>query len=238
MGHKEQVKIIVGCPVSNRAWILDRYREHVSRALDGQDFSFLFVVGEKDEETLALLSDWDDTELIISDEPDRSDVRDWNRTRYEEMSILRNSLLKRVRELRPALFLSLDSDILLHEDAFKSALGVMLQYEVDVVGMKVYLMPSGTDVPNYGRWTQRFKREGYMRPDRDSVTRADILMAAKLMNQKAYNINYASHIYGEDLGWSKNANDAGVGMMWDGTVANKHIMLPELLDAVDNRIGW
>ena len=63
-------------------------------------------------------------------------------------------------------------------------------------------------------------------------------MAIKMMSPKAYNIDYESHIHGEDLGWSKAVKNAGGQMLWDGQVASKHVMNMKMFDVVDKRVGY
>jgi hypothetical protein len=77
-------------------------------------------------------------------------VRNWGDTgRLQAMVGLRNQLLRRVRELAPDYFLSLDSDLLVAEDCLSellasSAFGA-------AVGLRSYIGPVGSATATHGR---------------------------------------------------------------------------------------
>lgn len=235
------MKLVVGCPVSHREWILDDWNQHVLSAvyaLDEEvDLSYCFVASDKDIETIEKLVDFDTfSDILISSEEDREDRRMWSQDRYETMVHLRNSLLERVRFLKPDYFLSLDSDILLAPDAIKSAFDAMTD-DVWAVGMRTYMTERSTTHPSMGIWVDSGVRR-YYRVDSRDITRCDIIMAAKLMRPEAYRVDYKVHPYGEDLGWCLNVAEAGGKVCYDGRVGNKHVMSKQMLETVDDRVGF
>lgn len=234
------MKILVGCPFSDRRWILDRWVKHVNSAMSeaGCDFSFLFVVGDGNQSDVDALKSISNSTLIKVSESSRADKRQWNSSRYYHMVELRNSLLAGVREISPDLFLSLDSDILLAPEAVSSALDALAKHSDSwAVGLKCFMSPSSVAHPSMGIWANN-SCVSFRRKDCSDIATVDIIMAAKLMKPSAYNIDYEFHKNGEDLGWSLNVKGAGGKLIWDGRVTNKHVMSPAFLDTIDKRSGF
>lgn len=230
------MRLLIGCPVRKREWILPTWREYALRAAENASFdaSFLFVVGE-DEDPI----DWPDAKVLVVEEPPRDDVRHWSKERLNHMVFLRNQLLKGVREDDPPLFLSLDSDILLHPQSLASMYEVFdNRPDAWAVGAKTYMAP-GRDCPSYAMFNHpKQPWNGLKRKDSSSVLDVDVLMAAKLMNKSAYNVDYVFHRQGEDVGWSRGVTQAGGVLMWDGRTCSKHVMKPEKLEKIDARCGY
>jgi cellulose synthase/poly-beta-1,6-N-acetylglucosamine synthase-like glycosyltransferase len=233
-------RLVIGCPVAHREWIIERWLEHVVNAVRKVDVEFaLLFVGDSTDPTFDVVDTFCKEYRVPAylhtiDEPRTVDERQWNAQRYHRMVELRNTLLGRVREMAPDYFLSLDSDILLHPDSISTLFESVDMY--DAVGGKVYMTTLGTHCPSYGR----FKRDGsgLLRRNASAVFRVDVIMAIKLMSQAAYNVDYKFDSRGEDIGWSINCREAGLKLGWDGRVVNKHVMRPDLLDTVDNRVGF
>ena len=228
------MKLLVGCPVSNRSWILDDWFKHVVAAAKDYELEFIFLIPEMDIEDLAILDNYTDytRHLIISDE-DSYVNRSWNGERYEVMANLRNNLLDGVRQIEPDLFLSLDSDILLHPDGISNLIETYQNNDCIAVGGKTYLDFTSKFYPSYSKWTG----QTYHRPDFSGIMQVDILMAIKLMGPDAWSIDYQMHRNGEDFGWSVEAAKHG-RLMWDGRITNKHVMRPEDKDKIDPRCGF
>lgn len=161
-----------------------------------------------------------------------SDRRVWSSARYRHMVELRNLLLGEVRRQSPDLFLSLDSDILLHPEALELMIGDLGCF--DAVGARCYMTATGVSAPSYAN----LGREGSLRrPDSDSVFACQVIMAAKLMSPTAYRVDYRIHAQGEDIGWSTACTDAGLRLGWEGRVVSKHVLCPGMLDEIDPRVG-
>lgn len=230
--------ILVGCPVRKREWILPMWREYVYCSFENAGLDspkFIFVVGADDQESV----DWEDAESIVVEEESREDVRFWEGDRYHHMVFLRNKLLSRVREIGPDLFLSLDSDILLHPEAMSSMMSVLSQDEgAWAIGGKAN-MDSGNYSPSYGIWCNKSQHNlGFRREPSDDIRVVDIIMAVKLMRESAYSVDYEWHHWGEDIGWSLAVARQGGTFLWDGTVTNKHVMRKEGLGEIDARCGY
>lgn len=228
--------IIVGCPVSYRSWILPAWFDHVEEScrVAGMRPTYAFVVNPEDLETVGVVEERASAAWILWVPDGRvNDLRQWTDSRYRQLTYLRNGLLDLVNDERPDLFLSLDSDILLHPDAVRNLIESTEQF--DAVGGKVYMTPTGDTCPSWGM----FGREGGLRREEASgVFPVEIIMAVKLMTPKAYAVRYSFHTHGEDLGWSKNCAAAGVKLGFDGRVTSKHVMSREALEVVDIRCGF
>lgn len=236
------MKLFVGCPVTRRNWILNKWHVHVLRSVEYLrrstecELEYIFVVPSHDTETVATVAEFEvPVHIRLRDEHPIPDRRMWSSGRYTSMVETRNHLLDSVREFSPDYFLSLDSDILLAPEALQSALSVLTE-DTWAVGLGAYMTPRGSGVTSMGVWLPN--HNSYKRIDTDEVVRCDIIMAAKLMSPKAYNIDYEFHRNGEDLGWSLAVQRAGGKFLWDGRVKNKHVMEPGLLNVVDSRVGF
>lgn len=227
--------IMIGCPVKERTWILPEWFNHVKEAIPANlEFKFVFVVPEWDKDTIEYLSNYDC--IIKTTEEDYTPIRDWASVGvYERMSNVRNTLLDIVRSYKPKYFLSLDSDILIDEKLIVSLIETMNNLEADAVGGLTYLDPIDATCTNIAMLTRHGSFLRLIEPGQHEV---DVIMAIKLMNEKAYNIDYQSHVYGEDFGWSLNAKSHGLKIACDGRYKNKHCMDLNALNRVDKRVGW
>lgn len=239
------MRLLVGCPVRDRNWILQSWFDHVLVAGDlaGVDLEFVFVVAEDDLDSREFLSAWSDefglpVDVTVLSEPAFDGRRDWNVDRLEHMVSLRNVMLRRVRKFAPEVFLSLDSDVLLAPESIGKALKIMADESPVVLGQKAYLSEFSTRYPNMGLWANSNHTKFY-REDCDYLKTVDIVMAVKFMSPDAYNVDYRYHFLGEDLGWSSAISKIyGRRLLWDGSTVNKHVMHPDLLGLVDSRVGW
>jgi hypothetical protein len=230
------IDLLVGCPVSQRAWILPRWHDHVAVAADiaGVAFSYAFVIDPLDVFSVSVIEAFPVDSILDFVQDGRSlDERSWNHDRYFHMAFLRNRLLRTVSLFDPPFFLSLDSDILLHPDAIKNMLETTSTY--DVVGGKTFMTPGGTACPSWGFHTYN---DGLRRSDADGVFPVEVVMAVKLLTPKAYEIPYEFHSHGEDLGFSINCRKAGLSLGVDARVTNKHVMRQEDLEKIDERCGF
>lgn len=247
------MRVAVGCPIRDRAWIFEEWVEHVRIAFDlaGLTPIWVFAIGVgpngKDDGTQRIVTDLYRNEPGIwteINEPAIPEKRMWNPPRYEQMADYRNRLLGLVQAIKPDYFLSLDSDILIHPSALVCLMETItskhnvagLDCFWDAVGGKTFLSEVSSHHMTYASLGP--SGGGLRRVKSDGVFPVEIIMAIKLMASTAYNIPYASHQFGEDIGWSLNCNKAGLHLGWDGRVTSKHVMNREALTKVDPRVGW
>lgn len=230
------MNLLIGCPISHRAWILPQWHAHNARAAEeaGVPLSYAFVADPLDTFTLTAIEALP-AEVVIDfiEDGRKADQRDWDHDRFRHMVELRNRLLQTVRLLEPSLFLSLDSDILLHPQALKNMMESTEKF--DVVGGRCYMTPRGTACPSWGF----IAREGGLRRrDAAGVFPVEVVMAVVLLGPAAFDVEYEFHGHGEDLGFSKNCRAAGLTLGVDARVANKHVMSREALERFDERCGF
>jgi hypothetical protein len=228
------MNLLIGGPVSCRGWILPKWLEHTEAAarVAGIEPKYLIAADSNDDCWPALESVNNRLTRAYLNDPRDEDVRDWLVPRLERMVVLRNQVLARVRKLRPDVFLSLDSDILLHPDSIKNLLETLQDY--DVVGGYAYLGP-GTHLPTWANLVEgeleRDELVGY-------VGDVGVVMAIKAMKPTAYAIDYRYHQKGEDPGICEAWVDAGLRIGLDSRVVNKHVMERWQLPLVDERCGY
>lgn len=229
--------LVIGGPVCKREWILPEWFERVAEATShaGVSADFVFAVPSWDRDTQEVIRGCKPTaEIIETKEPQRIDQRTWNSARYEHMAMLRNTVLKAVREIGPEAFWSLDSDILPRQDALVFLLEGLETF--DAVGGHTWMTPLGKDCPSYAglkgdQLVGRIDQEVGCFP-------VDVIMATKLMAPAAYDVDYEGHLMGEDVGWSKACARAGVRLGWQAQAIHKHVMSQNALNTFDWRAGW
>lgn len=218
--------LLVGCPLSDRAWAIIDWLEHVvvAERMTGEETRFIFA-GNPADPTFRIVEELvPSSRLTIVDtgEPLRNDDRTWyDPRRYDHMVDVRNALLGGVRDVAPDLFLSIDSDIWCHPQHIKLMMEALGERGWDAVGGKTH-MTYGTGLhPSY--YVER-NEYTFDRTNAYGCFAVDVIMAIKMMSPAAYNVDYEFHTEGEDTGWSKAARRAGLKLGWEGTVISKHIL--------------
>ncbi len=229
------MKLLIGCPVSNRAWILPKYLDHLIHSSDkaGVEPAFVFLGNENDpsRDVIDVEHTW-----ISYDEPLREDQRDWSRIngRFDHMVLIRNALLDSVVNIDPDFFLSFDSDILAHEDQVSVLLEKTDRF--DLIGGKTFMTERGKHHNSYAMFTKDMRLR---RGDSKGVHKVDVVMAIKLMNKDVYtNVRYVYNKNGEDPGFCIEAAAKRYTIGYTGEVASKHVMRQQLLEKVDPRCGF
>lgn len=237
------MKLLVGCPVRAREWCLRPWFLFVEQACEAAavEPDYVVALAEDDQASLSVIGKCcadagRELHVVHTGETVEPYVRLWMDQRYYEMVDVRNQLLAQVRKIDPDYFLSLDSDILLNENALKAMLEqIRPDGQFDAVGAKTYLTDTGTQFPNYAHLVNA---NGMIRPDSFDLLTVDAIMAIKLMSKPAYWVDYSYHFQGEDIGWSLTATGHRLKLGWDGRYPSKHVMLPQQLEQVDGRCGY
>ncbi len=229
--------ILVGCPVYERAWILDRWFTHLETWPVELEFVFAFTPGG--DETLDIIQDHaPDAVIILAEEGDHSTDRNWGkRSRIETMADMRNALLRHVRQKQPAYFLSLDSDVLVAPWDDSKRLFESAGLRFDAISPLTFL--GAGDVANAFHWrgdhvTRLDKAKRYGEPQV-----ADVLAAAILMTPAAYNYgSYGYDMLGEDIYWAKSIRNDPIKLGFDSSVVFDHVMSEDQLHTNDARVPW
>lgn len=232
-------EIMVGCPVAARWWILPDWFNAVAEACARADMEphYVFVVPQDDQPTIEVIARETETrgarvDTMVTAENVMNAQRDWYReSRLRDMAELRNTLLGMVREIRPTYFWSLDSDMIPKPDALANALSALPGFAA--MGMRAFMTMTGLD---YTSRAQFIKGQLRNRADTVGTFGVDIVMAAVLMTPPAYDVDYAYHAHGEDIGWSLAAALAGLKLGWTSTASCTHVMASSYLGWTDPRV--
>ena len=237
--------LVIGCQIYKRDWIFPYWISCIeNQNIDFSKIGFIFEASPDDKETIEMLVKYRNArpeiaEFIIDIKTDvphfshEEGSRTWSMSKYENMVNLRNSLLSKVRELKPNYFFSLDSDIILTNPNTIQLLISHIQSGADAVSPLMYMTPIDKMYPSVMSWTndpggQAYRKEVYPIGE---YFESDIIMAAKMMSKKVYeNVNYSLHLQGEDLGWSGNAAKLGYKLYSASYIYSPHIMHKQMLD--------
>jgi len=237
--------VVIGCPIYKRDWILPYWFACISQQnLDFSKIGFVFIASSKDEKTIKNLISFRNSrpdikvfEIEFVDDivhfEHEKNSRQWSMSKYYNMVHLRNCLLKKVREIQPDYFFSLDSDILLTNPNTINFLISHIQDGADGVSPLMFMTPNDIMYPSVMNWTdepggQAFRQENY---PIGSYFKSDIIMAAKMMSKTTYQaIDYEMHPQGEDLGWCANAAKSGLQLYCASYIYAPHIMHEQMLD--------
>jgi hypothetical protein len=226
-------RVLVGCPVYERGWILDRWFAALKAWPVQLDFVFAYTPGSDD--TLDIIQGESSAHIILAEEGDHSVERNWGqRSRIETLADMRNALLGYARRMGPAYYLSLDSDVLVApwEESQR-----LFDTEFDAVSPLVYL--GAGDVANAFHWrgdhvTRLGAKQRYGVPQT-----ADVLCAAILMSPTAYNVGtYEYDLLGEDIAWARTVRHEPISLGFDSSVIFWHVMSKEDLHVNDPRVSW
>ncbi len=231
--------VLVGCPVFERDWILERWFDHLEEWPLELGFVFAYTPGS--DATLDIIQSRAPGATIITvEDGDHSVERNWGvRSRLETLADMRNSILRTVRALGPDLYFSLDSDVLVApwEETFTLFSSVRRGGEYDAIAPLTYL--GAGDVANAFHWrgdhlTRLDKKKRY-----DMPQTADVLCASILMNPTAYNAGtYGYDMLGEDIAWARSIRYEKVRLGFNSAVVYNHVMSRESLHVKDARVPW
>lgn len=227
------MKVLVGCPVYQRGWILHQWFTHLKAP--GVDISWVFVYTPSDDGTLQIIERHTadaDVEIIEVTAGDHSIERNWSReSRIATMVELRNRLLEyAARKGLP--YFSLDSDILV---PINWPFLVENLQEKDAVAPLAYLAEG--PVSNAFISVKPNRRA----PIYNTLQPVVAICAAKMMSYRIVadpQVRYSLDPLGEDFAWSKAARTARYNLGFNSSIKCKHIMKPAQLSKIDQRIGW
>jgi len=236
--------LIIGCPIYKRSWIFPYWISCIeNQGIDMSKIGFIFEASSDDEETISMLHRYrmKNTQSPIFEINFRDDLvhhqheensRMWTISKYENLVSMRNSLLKRVREISPSYYYSLDSDILLTNPNTINGLISHIQSGADAVSTLMFMTPIGTMYPGVMNWIPTEPSKAYRKEEYQfgGYFQSDIIMAAKMMSKDTYNsVDYKVHQQGEDIGWCDNARGLGKKLYCASYIYTPHIMHQNML---------
>ncbi len=219
------MKIVVGMPVAERAWALPGWfnsvESQVFSTIPEVTVSVVCLYTHSHDATLEVLQAHH-AEIIRSILPTRPYERiighNWSMRdhEYEYMASIRNTLRKEILLMDADYFFSLDSDILLPHTSALENLVLEAEGTYDAVSPLVNMVQIGDPAYSFMMFTADGARgERVPLRSKSEAFEADIIMAAMLLNRQAQRVPWASHLQGEDIGWSMNARalDLKVGVV-------------------------
>ena len=219
------MRVIVGCPVKDRAWCLPDWFEAVEA--QGVDVEYLFIYTPGSDETEEVLLQH--TTNILIEPTGRSETEiaghlwgDINK--YAYMAHMRNELLRNAHAMGADYFFSLDSDIILPPDGLKRLLSYASTHP-GVVAPKVNMSWGATNWnvmswvdPKYPRMAER----SLVPP---KTGQHHVVMAAMLLDRDAIDRGlWVAHHQGEDIGFSVHAWKEQIPLWWVEEIHCQHWM--------------
>lgn len=223
-------RIMVGCPVRNRAWVLPAYLDAMtSMDYPPEALQFCFVINNCQDDTPIILEDFarNCSSPVRLVEENQSRPGGYKRGYYSlpQLAHLRNRLLREFLNSSCTHLFSVDSDIIM------PAYGLQ-QLLTDNCPIVSALVCNGHELGDPGIFNV-LKRdpEGNYRHIRDipprclfpvDCTGAAYLIAREVVEE--YGIRYAADQGAEDIGFCEEARQRGLGIYCDSRVEGLHLM--------------
>ncbi|MEN6391508.1 MAG: glycosyltransferase family 2 protein [Syntrophomonas sp.] len=223
-------RIMAGCPVRNRAWVLPTYLTALTQMdYPPEAIEFCFVINNCQDETPAILRDFarscpSPVRLV---EEDYSRPGGFKRGYYSlaRLADLRNRLLREFLDSACTHLFSVDSDIILPA----SALRQLLADNCPVVSA---LVCNGHELEDSALFNVLNRDDqGSYRHIRDipagvlfpvDCTGAACLIAREVIEE--YGVRYAADKGAEDIGFCEEVSRNGLGIYCDSRVEGLHLM--------------
>lgn len=236
-------RVLIGCPVRERGWILPRYLQCLLE-LDypKNQIEYAFVVNDSTDDTLAILQEFarhsaSPVRLVLQNMASRNSSF---RGAYNigNLVVLRNTLLKMFLKTNCNHLFSLDSDILVTPDS----LNELIKLQMPVVSL---LVRNDHHLGELGYYNISQLQGGRYRPirdfPRDCLIPVDCTGAGYLINRwviEEKEVRYHPHPQGEDAGFCDDARAKGVTIWCHTGLEGIHVMLKGKQDIQkDNKQG-
>lgn len=226
-------KILIGCPVHNREWILPLYLKHLYDIDYPKDsISLCFILNDSKDKSKDILLNFKEKHskeyrnIIIKEinynMPD--DLRQ-NRIKnkiYDRLSKVRNEFLNCI--IDEDYVFSIDSDILVPKDSLLR----LLNHNKDIISALVYNDPNKV-YPNI-LLIKNGKITHYFNFPKNSLFEVDITGAVYLLKSEVcQKVRYSYHSFGEDVPFCLCAKKLGYKIWCDSSIYCNHIMYPYML---------
>lgn len=225
-------KVMIGCPVRNRAWILPRYLQHLKKLeFPSEKIEYCFVINDCVDETLDILESFayeqSSPVKLIRINFGQNQGHERGNYSFSRLASLRNLLLNGFLDSACDYLFSVDSDILLPP----SALRCLLEDNCDIVSA---LVCNGHELGNQKIFNILSRKNGrwmhLLEFPRDRIFQVDCTGAAYLIKRgviEAYGVRYSTAMGAEDIGFCQSASSKGIKIYCDGRIECNHIMREE-----------
>lgn len=228
------IRVMIGCPVRNRAWVLPFYLDCLQK-LDKSlaEVRYCFIINNCSDASPQILTEFARQEpervnLIFKDYPNPGGFRRGEYS-FSRLAELRNLLLQAFLESDCDYLFSLDSDILVPSHT----LSQLLQDKCDVVSALVCNGHEIRDARIYNILAQGRERNYLHIVDfpRDQIFPVDCTGAACLIKRGVIEagVRYSGKRGGEDIAFCEAATDLGFAIYCDGRVECLHCMNEKLV---------
>jgi len=223
-------RVMIGCPIRNRAWILPQYLECLQNFdYPHQNIEYCFIINDCSDKTPQILEQFAfeqsvPVRLITANlDSKRSHVR--GAYKFSHLAVLRNLLLYSFLNSNCQYLFSIDSDILASPDT----LSRLLEHNCDIVSV---LVCNGHELGDEAIYNILNRTEDgrfvHLREfPRDSIFRVDCTGAACLIKRRVIEsckVRYSSNLGAEDIGFCQAAARQGIEIYCDGRIECTHIM--------------
>lgn len=218
------MKLVVGCPVKDRAWILPDWFSALES--QGVDYEALFILSPSEDDTEAILKEHEAT-ILWDERPGRPlyeiDQHCWGSVdNYDYLSSMRNRMVEEAMARGADYFFSLDSDIILPPGGLKQLLR-FAQGKEGVFSPRVNLA-TGQVANNVMQWDQNTPELANRDVAWPPSGQVDVVMAAMLLDRVGMQCRWSSHPQGEDIGFSLDAYTKHIKLWWLGELRCDHWM--------------
>jgi len=221
-------RVLIGCPVRNRGWILPRYlRSLLELEYPQHCIEYAFVVNDSTDDTLGILQEFarssiSPVHITIKNMGSR---RPSSRGAYNigNLAILRNILLQIFLSSECSHLFSVDSDILVTPDS----LSALLRLNLPIVSL---LVRNDHHLGDLGYYNISQLQGDHYRPVQDfprgGVIQVDCTGAAYLIQRGVIEmgVRYYPHRQGEDVGFCEDARARGISIWCHTGVEGSHVM--------------
>jgi glycosyltransferase involved in cell wall biosynthesis len=223
------VRVMVGCPVRNRAWILPRYLDCLQK-IDKKDIKlrYCFIINDCNDASPQILEKFKRQQpepvLLITRNHFLPGGTHRSEYSFSRLAELRNLLLEAFLQSDSEYLFSVDSDILVPQNI----LALLLRDNCDIISS---LVCNGHEIGDPGIYNilQRNKGGNYIHIrqfPRDQVFPVDCTGAAYLIKRTVIEagVRYSGKNGGEDIAFCEGALARGFGVFCDGRIECLHIM--------------
>ncbi len=224
-------KVLIGCPVRNRGWILPYYLEGL-KGLDypDEDIIYCFIVNNSTDDTLEILQHFQSrtSSLVKIINCDLLTSSNHRRGYYNffHLAILRNILLEEFLKSGAAYLLSVDSDIVLPPYALQS----LIDADLDIISALVCNGHEIGDLKRYNILNRKSNgRYEYVTEfPTDRIFEVDCTGAAYLIKREViakHQVRYSANKGAEDIGFCETAQAKGIKIWCNPAVKGHHEMI-------------
>jgi hypothetical protein len=222
------MNVLIACPIASRAWAIPHWYQGIADNWDAADIHVAALLSPSVDDTREVL-DAHGVEIIEDEEPPRPvheiNSHQWGViSKFEYMTRLRNRLVEFALEGDYDYFFSLDSDIVLPKYGLMKLLYYMRTHP-GICSPSVNMVQDGV-AWNVMNWSNPSFPMVANRTTIPQAGRADVIMAAMLLDRTGLECRWEAHMAGEDVGFCLDAESRGIHRWWYPDVRCQHLMRP------------